>query len=307
MKIALEETGSEREAALRALASAQTKRDFLVPEAIRLLSRSGSSPWIRSPIVGPDRLAVLATDLLRSCPDHRAETAHIRAVRFHPSSKVRERAVGALVSIAPDDNSIVNVLIDSLDDTSATSSGFAGTGSTAEEALDQILQYRELPADAAVPLITKLYRDSYEGQYLFAQDLCEAVCRCPTADKHAAELVQHKLQKLLDDDAYFRESDSQSIRIAAASIVLKWNPKDRVAAKFLADGVGKTTDRNFSMGMAGRIPDVRAQAARGLGRVGPMAREWLPMLHEVLRREVDKKPLSELAFDAAWAFARRSG
>ncbi len=67
--------------------------------------------------------------------------------------------------------------------------------------------------------------------------------------------------------------------------------------------LGDTTERDFSFPLGGRLPDVRAQAARGLARVGQESREWLPMLHDVMDREAEK-PRSEIAFETAWAIAQ---
>jgi HEAT repeat protein len=303
--IALEEDGDDRIAALRVLASAQTKKDFLIPEAVRLLSPSKLSSRRLTPMSGPDQLAAVATEMLSHAADEHAENALVQAIRFHPAAQVRERAVVALVRIAPDDISNVNVLIDSLDDNSPTFSGFAGSGSTSTHAIRAMLEYQELPAWAATGLIEKLYRESYEGLYLDPAMLVEAICRCPTTDVHAAELVARKIRPLLDEDAYFHEADAQLFRVSAASVVVKWYPTDETAAKFLAEVVNQISDRDFHNGKGGRYPDVRAQAADGLSRLGPAAKEWLPTLHQVMDREIKASPyISELAFSAAWAIAQ---
>ncbi len=201
MTIALEADGSEREAALRALAATGAKRDFLIGEAIHMLSVAGSSRSVRTPMVGPDHVALVGTWLLRNLQDDRARTALVRAARFHPSASVRESAVSSLSYSARTDSMLFRNFIDCLEDHSATGSGFAGAGSPSSEAYRAILQYHELPASAATGLIERLYSQSYEESSEYELSLVEAIVKCPATDTHASELVQRKIRPLLNDES----------------------------------------------------------------------------------------------------------
>ena len=299
MTIALEEDGDEREAALKALAAAQTKKDFLIPEAIRMLSKAGSSRAI-SPMSELDRQARMATTLLQSSPDKDAETALIRAMRRHPSGAVRENALKTLCRIAPTNRMPVLVLIDCLDDMG----GSGQFSNIRNSALQQIASYEELPDYVAADLISRLYRESFDDHSLWAATLAEAICHCRPTDAHATELVTHKLRPLLDDGAYVRNTYPLFLQLAVAAVVLKWNPGDEKAVSFLAKVTNELNNRDVEDQSQFRMPDKRAYAARVLGRLGPKAKQWLPMLHEVMDRERNKKLYSELAEAAAWAIAQ---
>lgn len=292
----------ESEAALRAMASAHTKKDFLIPEAIRMLSSASSRSGIGWPDQRQINLAKLATELLLVCPDERARTSLISAIRFHPDTTVRSNAGRALVRTSTDVDWIIRLLIDCLNDD--TERPYLGQ-STAENAIELLQGYQELPASAAVRLIEKLYRESFEGHHLSADDLADVVCRCPPTNTHATELVTNKLRPLLDDGAYIHNEHSRFIQIAAARVVLKWNPNEKVAVDFMAKVTDEMGVKDFSGPLGTRIRDERAFAARVLGNLGPPAKEHLPMLRSISEREKNAgKEYSELSVSSAWAIAQ---
>ena len=306
MTIAIEKSGDERDIALRTLAESGAKPDYVIPELIRLLSYSGHAPGPRA-LAGVDGDAWQAAGLLEYTRDPRARNALIRAARFHPTPRVRERALSSLWRSAPDDISNARVFVAALDDFGITGGGFGGAGDVADSALRKLLSYPELPADIAEYLVKHLYQESYEEfgcSEWWAFQLSEAICRCPATDEYARDLVEKKLNTLLNEDAYLTGGDDEvkALRIAAAGVVLHWNPEDQRAAEFLAEVVGEA-DRDRTEIFGNFLPDFRVQAARGLGRAREEAREWLPLLHDVMEREAGE-PLSELAFASAWAIAR---
>ncbi|REJ95634.1 MAG: HEAT repeat domain-containing protein [Planctomycetota bacterium] len=306
MTIAIENSGDERDIALRTLAESGAKPDYVIPELIRLLSFSGNAPGPRA-FAGVDGDAWEAAGLLEYTRDPRARNALIRAARFHPNPRVREYSLSALRRSAPDDHSDAWVFVAALEDGALTGGAFGGASTVANSALTDLLVYPELPADIAAGLIQHLYKESYqefgcsEGSVF---QLSEAICRCPATDKYARELVEHKIGGLLDADAYSTGDDDEvkALRIAAAGVVLHWDPENRRAAEFLAEVVGEA-DRDRTVIFGSFLPDLRVEAARGLGRAGEEAEEWLPLLHEVMEREAGE-PLSELAFASAWAIAQ---
>lgn len=302
LDIAIEEHDELREAAIAALAHAHAKPDYVIPELIRLAKQSDWSSGTRTE--GSDRTADSAVNLLADFPDKRALSFLQSAVRFHPSAIVRESAIRALAENSKQRPWIRHSLVESLDDGAPTGTGAFGSGNVADQAMDAILHFPELRADTAAPLIGKLYRQSFEEWTISVDvfDLCEAICRCPMTDDDASELIHRKLRPLLEPDAYIRD-DAEDIRVAAASVVLKWNPADRAAAEHLVTVLREETERDFSGPKGSRFPDIRAQAARGFERIGPAAGEWLPLLHKVMDRELERHPGSELAFATAWAIA----
>jgi HEAT repeat protein len=94
LKIAVEETGDLRDAALQGLAAARVKKDYVIPELVRVLSQSNLyDSGIHIPLKGPDQRAAAAAATLEKCPDGRALVPLIRTARFHPNAQVREWAL----------------------------------------------------------------------------------------------------------------------------------------------------------------------------------------------------------------------
>lgn len=315
MRVALG-TPTLHEPALRALAAAGVKKDYLISELIRLLSQASPFDPLRasSSPVGPDERADFAVDMLEKCPDERADNPLLQAARFHPNAVVRYSAMRVLVANAagdPERFANFHILIHEMDDDGQ----FVGMWGTrvSESAMRGLTSFGHLPEYTSAPLVRKLYRMTFDGRGHRSADVCEAICRCDKLDKDAEALIRNKLRPLAVNEAWIvpdggigeSEVDAQKrMRVDAASVVLKWKPDDRAVADFLAQIIDERTERSFDGLMGARFPDARAHAARGLGRIGPVARDRLPLLRQVMMREAARKPLTELAFESAWAIAQ---
>lgn len=307
LKLAVEGPGDFHEPALAALAAVGVKQDYLVPELIRLLRQPHPpSRMTRVAYEAAEKSARFATDLLGKQTGKMAQEGLFWGAQSHPNPVIRAAAFRALVGtgeVEPDER-MTWVLFGQLDDHGQTS----GTGSTvASDALMGLFKYDRLPKAAGRELVSRLYRMSFEPHNGWsAHAFCDAICRCSEFDRDATELIRQKLQPFVQSEGVIlaRSADEKlQFRVAAASVVLKSDPANAAAAEFLAKIAASKPEVDVKPGW-GRALDVRAQAARGLGRIGPAARRWLPLLHRIMAAEVDTVPRTELAFDSALAIAR---
>lgn len=296
LEVAISSDGERREAALQALACTGTKEAFLIAEAVRILSPAS--------LMKSDARSSFGVRLLEHATHPLAQDVLICTVRYHPNTAIRWYAADLLSQKAPADPHLVWTWIGCLDDTGGTGGGMGGS-SVARVALSALAEYDELPAGTAVDLIEELYRTSFEGgDGYHALQLADAICLCSTTDPDATQLVSRKLRPLLEPGAFLRTGSPEWLKVAVAAVVLHWDPNDEQMVTFLSAKASEESERSFVAPLGSTVPDARAFAARSLGRLGPDAKEQVPMLRDVMRRASTKKGQFELRSSAAWALAK---